>query len=212
MTRFVAKIFERGPVWDQNGVKNGLPKSDSPEQQCSLLTMCDPSSPQVLEGLDYLHTEGIVHGDIKAANLLVTVEGVVKLVDFGCALTRDFDLALTSTLNGAAMIRGTVLWMSPEVAWGSPGSCSALCERWIAFDCPASGDLSHSLSCGPAPHRSAPHRSALYLIATHRMEAEMNYDAMAAACAGWAWILLILLTWQVGCGGGSTPVWRCGRL
>ena len=41
---------------------------------------------QVLEGLDYLHHNGLVHGNLKAANILMTQSGEVKLSDFGIAL------------------------------------------------------------------------------------------------------------------------------
>jgi len=62
---------------------------------------------QVLQGLLYLHDQGVIHRDIKGANILTTKEGLVKLADFGVA-TRAGGLSDSSVV-------GTPYWMAPEV-------------------------------------------------------------------------------------------------
>ncbi|CAL5209735.1 unnamed protein product [Lathyrus oleraceus] len=66
---------------------------------------------QLLEGLEYLHNNRIIHRDIKGANILVDNKGCIKLADFG-ASRKVVELA---TINGAKSMKGTPHWMSPEV-------------------------------------------------------------------------------------------------
>lgn len=62
---------------------------------------------QVLHGLLYLHEQGVIHRDIKGANILTTKEGLVKLADFGVAAKKD-------GLHESSVV-GTPYWMAPEV-------------------------------------------------------------------------------------------------
>ncbi|XP_051122206.1 MAP3K epsilon protein kinase 1-like isoform X2 [Andrographis paniculata] len=73
---------------------------------------------QVLEGLVYLHEQGVIHRDIKGANILLTKEGLVKLADFGVATK------LTEADFNTHSVAGTPYWMAPEVIEMS-GVCAA---------------------------------------------------------------------------------------
>jgi tetratricopeptide (TPR) repeat protein len=63
---------------------------------------------QVCEGLGYAHRNGIVHRDVKPANIRVTTEGEVKIMDFGIAHLQS------SNLTKTGLVMGTVHYMSPE--------------------------------------------------------------------------------------------------
>eukprot|EP00602_Paraphysomonas_sp_CaronLab_P003700 CAMPEP_0185031852 /NCGR_PEP_ID=MMETSP1103-20130426/19527_1 /TAXON_ID=36769 /ORGANISM="Paraphysomonas bandaiensis, Strain Caron Lab Isolate" /LENGTH=1150 /DNA_ID=CAMNT_0027567519 /DNA_START=161 /DNA_END=3610 /DNA_ORIENTATION=- len=69
---------------------------------------------QIIQGVDYLHQKGIVHRDVKGANVLVTDAGVAKLADFGCS-KQLAGLCTTSLEESMRTIRGSVPWMAPEV-------------------------------------------------------------------------------------------------
>mmetsp|Transcript_55127 Transcript_55127/g.131373 ORF Transcript_55127/g.131373 Transcript_55127/m.131373 type:complete len:356 (+) Transcript_55127:57-1124(+) len=68
---------------------------------------------QILEGLHFLHTEMIVHRDVKGANILIDDKGDAKIADFG-ACQELSDLHSTMT-GGIKSIHGSVFWMAPEV-------------------------------------------------------------------------------------------------
>ena len=67
---------------------------------------------QILNGLEYLHSNNIIHRDIKGANLLVTEQGIVKLADFGCSV--KFDGMDSLRQRGKEKLLGSVPWMAPE--------------------------------------------------------------------------------------------------
>ncbi|KAB0390778.1 hypothetical protein E2I00_011199 [Balaenoptera physalus] len=83
---------------------------------------------QALEGLEYLHTRRILHGDVKADNVLLSSDGShAALCDFGHAVCLQPDGLGKSLLTGD-YIPGTETHMAPEVVMGKP--CDAKVDIW----------------------------------------------------------------------------------
>ncbi|KAJ1742962.1 kinase that interacts with cdc31p [Coemansia sp. RSA 989] len=105
----------------------------------------------VLLALNYLHSSGIMHRDIKAANILVTDEGVVQLCDFGVARQ-----VMQASAKSYSFV-GTPYWMAPEVI-----------QKGQVYDFKADiwslGITAYEIATGVPPYADEDPKRALFLI------------------------------------------------
>jgi len=69
---------------------------------------------QMLQGIEFLHSQNVIHRDIKGSNVLLDGEGNVKLADFGLSKMIQKVGSKTNLVSHC----GTPYWMAPEIFWG----------------------------------------------------------------------------------------------
>jgi len=104
---------------------------------------------EILRALEYLHSHNLVHRDLKSANVMLTVEGKIKLIDFGLCV--DF------TQRKLCHMAGSPFWMPPEMILGIPHGTPA--DMWSFAICLL------ELANGEPPNRKSPVR-AMFIAAT----------------------------------------------
>ena len=105
---------------------------------------------QIAEGLAVAHKQHIIHRDIKPGNIMITPNGVVKILDFGLAKLADQKLTKTG------MTMGTVAYMSPELIRGK--------EPSRASDIWSLGVLLYEMTAGIRPFRGAVPEAVMYSV------------------------------------------------
>eukprot|EP00439_Symbiodinium_sp_Y106_P055454 s3677_g7.t1 len=115
-----------------------------PESLCAIYTL------QILKGLKFLHSQGVIHRDIKGANVLTTKTGTIKLADFGVATK------LSEIDSSKRRVVGTPYWMAPETVEMSPPTPAS--DIWSV------GSTVVEMITEKPPYADLPQMSALYRI------------------------------------------------
>ncbi|MFI5251687.1 MAG: protein kinase [Bacteroidota bacterium] len=118
---------------------------------------------QIAQGLKAAHEKGIFHRDIKTENIMLTMDGNPKIMDFGIAKLKN-STGLTKT--GTSL--GTLSYMSPEQAQGM--SADHRSDIW------ALGIVFYEMLTGEVPFRSEHEAGLIYLIMNEHAVAPSSHD------------------------------------
>ncbi|KAJ7875377.1 kinase-like domain-containing protein [Mycena olivaceomarginata] len=111
---------------------------------------------EIAQGLEYLHSRNIVHGDLRGANILITQDWSACLTDFGLSIFSDATSTM-STNRG-----GSLYWMAPELL--NPDSFGLKFVRTPATDVYAFGCVCFELYTDRPPFSSLPEPAALMKV------------------------------------------------
>ncbi|KAG8792969.1 hypothetical protein FRC12_004338 [Ceratobasidium sp. 428] len=146
--------------WESNGSLPQYLERHADADRCIM-------SAQVAEGLSYLHASGVVHGDLKGANVLISQDGIPQLADFGNAKLQEYTLKFTKTSTKEAL---SSRWAAPELFEGE--SCSYATDVYalgmtileaITGDIPWTGKSERAVMFAITIKRAYPERPEVYI-------------------------------------------------
>lgn len=125
------------------------------EQDCeSLVDWRQLYLEQIVSAIEFIHSNNIVHGDLKPSNILLTSEGRVKIIDFGCAMELSQDCNMVTSVE----FQGTAGYVPPEVIRGG------LLSHPLAIDLWSLGCLVSYSFRGKSPFHSSTDASTIQSI------------------------------------------------
>ncbi|SMN18888.1 similar to Saccharomyces cerevisiae YHL007C STE20 Cdc42p-activated signal transducing kinase of the PAK (p21-activated kinase) family [Maudiozyma saulgeensis] len=165
IVKFYDSYWTKGELWIEmeylqgGSLTNIISSYQLSELQISVICR------EILKGLQYLHSNGIIHRDVKSDNILLSVNGEVKLTDFG------FCTNTTNSVEGQDMIIGTPYWMAPEVISGE--------KYGTKVDIWSLGITIMEMIEHEPPYMEETPANALYLIATNGVPELKNPEGIS---------------------------------